>query len=340
MSVTNDILRIGCSFLVFLGIVLGMVEIKDKSYTVLYQTIYLSCWVTLLGSLYFSIYLFIFRGFRYSSQYKPPFTMCYVFIHVYGIGLFMFTAIYCILSTHTFSTFSFFDGLFIVFIDDLFNQSDDTTKAKILKFCNAGVASVIIFLNVTYNQTKGDDYMELAEDISALHWVFSVICPIVSPLVFLQIRSTNYCSNFTDAIVDMIQYAIPFACSISVILLTVFHSCLNPNVDMSFLSHINFTSMILLPIAVIPAMYLIFLFLLTKNTLDVLTTFSLATAVKFIYLHAEETSAVWCFLAALVTLLCRLLYSYMHYYKPSNEVRLDSVDSTHMQQVPFSDDTI
>lgn len=341
MDIKNDLLRLSVSTFVFCMVLLLVSNIHNDPYLSLYETIHLNCVTFLIGCVYLTIYICMRRGLTYVSKYKAPFTFFHIMVHVYGLGFLLFVSSYCIFNSTIYCTLLFVIGLAALHLDNLTEHGTDSIYHKGLKASSSILGMIVVLLSI-FGQWDHVQVVQIFNDMDIFQIVFVVCLPVIIPIIFNFIHLTQYTTHFSDVVLDLFHYAMPFACIISSILLTVFHSCLNPNGVPQTVNTYNLFPLFLLPLFALPAMYIMLLFVFTKNTGDVVVTLSLAITLKHLYLHSSDETSIYCFLGAILMVLFRMLYSWDQHlkYEHDSKVRLDSPDTESLQRVPISDNNI
>lgn len=138
----------------------------------------------------------------------PRLSMETVFVHVYGLGLIIFVAIYCVAGGSGDASAAFFIQLIAISVDDTFTRTrDPTLRRSLLFFCGllSGVSSVCSALSV---RGAGESVLALYSQQWAVV-MYALFLPCSVPWVFFSVRGKRFYNPVT--IHDFIHFGMPFA---------------------------------------------------------------------------------------------------------------------------------
>lgn len=328
MTVRHELTRLGVGSVVYLLQMICASMVYQKPYLSFVYTLQMAC-VTIMasgGCLFLYFCLSKYTPNWSNSQYKPPFTMYYISLHVYGLGFLTFVVCYCTMNTSMYCSMLFLVCLLGTHLDDMIERGNKNPWGYWFWKTLAGVFGVVsIFVGGL--STWEDTMLDILAITDWIHFswfklVFFVCLPLLTQLIFCCFRGSQYCTHLQDAVWDLIQFGIPFACVISFLMLLCTSTCLFHNIEplspipIRNITHIpdNFDSVwwvLFLPVTNLGVLMYTLFCVLNYGSIDVVFSLSLAMWCKFMYLHAETEYAMLVMMGGICMILCRSVYMYI-----------------------------
>lgn len=211
----RDLIRL-TFLLVVLGLnaVLSHYAFEDSSAPPLLDSMRVGSYVVLIMALIITVQAFTCGKPREKQHLKL--SMDTVVAHVYGLGSFVFVAVYCFLGITGDANVAFYTSLTVIGVDDILRRGKDTRLRRgLLFFCVllAGVANICVPLQ---RSDVGQTLISIAEQ----RWfvvAFGEIIPFLAPWIFMAVRGKRFYSPVT--VYDFLNFGMPFAVVIAFMVL-------------------------------------------------------------------------------------------------------------------------
>ena len=274
------------AYFLFLSNMMAAHVVSDALDISIPDTIQLESLVIVVSMLYLVIYFFFQKGLQYESQYKPPFTMFYVMVHVYGLGFFLIFCMYGLFGSSFQLALMLLFSLVYLFFDDILFNNKETPLLKLLLITNvvsAGCVCAIILL-------ESSNYKGIAEMLVTKDWysiIFAYVIPVLSPIIMTLFRTSHYCTRLHDAVLDIVKFALPFAVIIAVpSILNTTHSALF--FDSIFQTRNKVVMLFVLPILSLMSIFYLFYSVLIYDTAEAIVVFSAALATRYLLIQGQN----------------------------------------------------
>ena len=146
----------------------------------------------------------------------PPLTMQTIWAHVYGLGLLTFASVYCLLGVSSSCTAGYTIAVAGVSLEDIIiRQSDGYTKRAALFLCTVLSAAAVVLA-----AWDSPDIPAFVDAVDAGNWFVTTcgaILPLVSPLLYIWVRGPMHYTP--GMVVEFIYFAAPFAVILSFVVL-------------------------------------------------------------------------------------------------------------------------
>jgi hypothetical protein len=257
----------------------------------------------------------------------PTMTVPNIWGLVYGLGLVVFTAVYATLGVNSFVSTAFTWALAAVACDDLVARS-----LQPLPRTAAFMTSLVLSLAATIAISVSDaDRAMASAGIDEGQWsciAWGIVVPVLTPVLFLTTREHRHYT--TPTVLEFVQFAMPFAIILSVILLVSLHPPPRPETSSLYDLLSNYTLMtevgaraaaqalervrqiqqgaFLVPLAPLTALPTVFFAVQTPllyATADFVTCMTLALAARAVWHHPESPAAPFIACAAVGSTLAR-----------------------------------
>lgn len=350
----QDIVRIIAGFLLFTLNTFLADLVHGQYYLSIIDTFYVNSIVVVLASVYSLIIALVMTFFwKNRVTYSPPFTFFYVMVQVYGMGCVIFVSFYCMYVSNVQSSLMFLAGLFLVHIDDVLYQN--LSEKTLMKFLHATIGLIAMIPVFLIRLDLGNDWsyikMLMQSDVGTI--ITMEGCPVLVAVLFYFFRMSNYHVKREYMIPEILQYGVPFAFFMSLIIILSFNSCLLQNAEiligehMFSISHVNIYSiwaLMFLPLTSMMAVVYLFYNTITGNTLDHMVALAQMITCRYVYYKRNGMFTVACMATIACVSVLRLWYSYCHEKAThaNKDVNLSDVeeDCNYPKEVPASDDSI
>ena len=282
-----------------------------------------------------SVYTALFACFSSPKcKYEPRFSFSAVMTQVYGMGFLLFVLSYSLSVVHLVPTYMIYPALNMLCLDDVNIYSRERIWEAVLLVVFLMAASVIGLAPIIQAWE-----VTAVLDVDLFSLLLGGILPLLTPFLFLHLRSLKHKKHSSDILYINAQYALPFACVLCITILGSLHTCLghslNPDID----SEQNMQMaepqfLVLLPMTTMAALFFLGYCILSFQTIEAFAAFTLAAAAKQMIWDARGPTAVVVFISGACALLCYTLLLYKQYKISLSHSQLSSFDDS----VPPSDD--
>lgn len=287
-------------------------SLHNREWLSVTKTVQMGSYIQLVAAIYFLFFLLWNKRFFYDSSYKPPFTMFYIFGHVYGLGIFIFVVMYCCLNANVYVSSVWVSSMICIVSMDMYEKKDKNWK---IIFCKTVTILMIIIIQIYYivMSENHSDFYAMWSDWNFFEMAFVMVLPWFVPFMFLFFRTQKYCTSIKDVTVDLMQYGLPFSTLIAIFLTISLNRCSyessninmwqNISTESEFGVSLDWYQIFLMPLVSVLLVFFVLFSIITQNTIESVITFTLSAASRNIMIHTEDTVAVFSFMMSMIVLL-------------------------------------